>query len=461
MVDPRSQTRLIPRVYVNIPDKNTPDEAWKRLTVPSKNPDFIYTSKRIPERDYKIHNDIREYAIEYRKNPQMSKTMSSSYLERFIPFKSSIKCYEEYSSPNKNIRFGKLLEEIDDIGGSITGRHIECLRSSDICFPITAGVEQIYSNMPDTIEDYKLCGHVAYTRNALMVVYISLEIVRHKAVMSTRIMAPKVIPKLGVWNKNTVAVFSATFLQYNTMTGRSEPVGQLIYSTPQEKQMYDQMAARHILKQNHLKQANRILLLAEQNKYNNSITSTGVKDHPNFSSDLDKNTLFETVYISSTKIESTFTANPQYRNCNGKVFGGYIIRDSYEFSCTGVTYFLRSSQFRLIKINDIIFRSPMMAGDHIRMTFEVICSNGPQGADLITCTTTETRNPNTLEYKVAVMMYTTFVSRDPSVKVKMVLPETNKEKHFWSIGHELIQQKNECYLEFVGKTDESEKMAKL
>ncbi|KAI9023586.1 hypothetical protein CLU79DRAFT_834818 [Phycomyces nitens] len=433
---------------------NVPDESWKRLIVPSKNPDFIYTSKRIPERDYKIHKDLREYVIEYRKHPPTSKTMSNSYLEKYIPFKSSIVCYDEYASLDKNIRFGKILEELDDIGGSIAGRHIECQRSSDIYFPITVGIEQIYANMPDKIVDYKLCGHVAYTRNALIVVYIALEVVAQKTEMSSRIMAPKTIPELGVWNDNTVAVFSAAFIQYNVMLGRPEPVGQLIYSTPQEKLMYDQMGERHILKQSYLKQANQRLLLFEQGEASACIKLS------KYLASINK-PLFETAFTSTTKIESTSTATPQHLNCNQKVFGGYIIRDSFEFTCTGVSNFLRSCQFKLIKINDIVFRSPIMAGDHVRTTFEVICSNGLQGNKFITCTTTETRNPSSLEYRVAAVMYATFVSRDPSVKVKMIIPQTNKEKHLWTIGHEFMQQTNECYLEFAVRLDEPTKTSKL
>lgn len=95
--------------------------------------------------------------------------MSDSYMEMYLPFKSSPPLLEEYIFVDGRIRTGKLLEDLDALAGVIAYKHID---NGDPEAPpvtvVTACVDRLDLLLPKAVEDYKLLGHVTYVGTSSM-----------------------------------------------------------------------------------------------------------------------------------------------------------------------------------------------------------------------------------------------------------------------------------------------------
>lgn len=99
----------------------------------------------------------------------IEKNMSDSYVEEFLPFKSSPTLLDEYITTGGKIRIGKIFEDIDALAGAIAYKHVDTfVENSRPLTCVTASVDRMELLMPNTIEDLKLSGHVAYVGNSSM-----------------------------------------------------------------------------------------------------------------------------------------------------------------------------------------------------------------------------------------------------------------------------------------------------
>ncbi|KAL0075655.1 HotDog domain-containing protein [Phycomyces blakesleeanus] len=386
-------------------------------------------------------------------------TMSHSFLVKYIPFKSSVRCYEEYVSFNKKIRIGRLLEDIDDIGGAIAARHIERMGPSDICANFTVGMEQTYMNIPDTIEDYKLTGHIAYTKDSLLIGVITLEVVKDEQIPDNAgIFHPSNIPSLGVSNPNAVAEFSVVSIHIDSFTKKAIPVVQLKLTTFHEQWLFDKTGSIHDSRREIVKKRrDRQKIHLDNNHIFRSISTRDIGKGV-----IDDRLTSGGVSISDTRIENNATTTPQQMNGNGTIFGGYIMRDAFELATTEAALFLLSPEFETLKINDISFLSPILTGDHIRTSARVIYSNSPLSGDFVVRVEVDKRSIESSDYKPAVIMHISFVSVSQSAEIKKIVPSTHEEMELWLNGYDIVQQKNKHLLEsLTGTKDPGFSLSKL
>ncbi|KAI9029594.1 hypothetical protein CLU79DRAFT_469402 [Phycomyces nitens] len=370
--------------------------------------------------------------------------MSHSFMEKHIPFKTSVACYEEYVSYNNGIRIGRILEDIDDIGGVVAGRHIERMGPSDICANYTVGIEQIYMDIPDTVEDYKITGHIAYTKNSLLIGFITLDIVKDDQIpKKIGIFHPPSIPALGVPNPSTVAEFLVTFIHIDSFTNKPIPIVHVKPTTFPEQSLFDKIATVHSERRRGL--AKRQGLRLDDNKKLQSM-SQGTR------SNIDSQLISE-IFVLDTRIESNSTTSHQYKNGNGTIFGGYIMRDAFELASTAAARFLFSPALKALRVNNVSFLAPIFTGEHIRTNARVIYSNSPLGSEFVVRVEVEKRDQRCLDYKQVVIMDISFASTDMSVKVKRIIPSNPKEMVVWLEGYDIIQQKNKRLLEFLDTKD--------
>jgi acyl-coenzyme A thioesterase 9 len=102
------------------------------------------------------------------KDVFVKKTMSDSYVEEYLPFKSSPALLDEYITTGGKIRLSKILEDLDALAGSISYKHMDTFVDSPPLTVVTASLDRMELLMPNTIEDFKLSGHVAHVGKSSM-----------------------------------------------------------------------------------------------------------------------------------------------------------------------------------------------------------------------------------------------------------------------------------------------------
>ncbi|KAI9029595.1 hypothetical protein CLU79DRAFT_734901 [Phycomyces nitens] len=418
------------------------------IMLPTEDPNFVH-SARTPHKNHpELQKAIQDFSIEYRSQPPIERTMGDSYVEKHLLLKSCPKSNAQYTNSEGTIDFGLLLQDVDDIGGVVVTRHTEWLGHSDICTPYTIGTEQIYMSIPNMVNDYKLVGHVAYTKGGLMVCFVGMEILWEKPFSTDpRIFHPKDTPDLGVPNSSIVAIFSATFLMVSKISKKSVAVSQIRCSSHQEEYLQNQLrliySHRHQIVKN---------IKARAQLYTDT-TELDYKSNPKiYEIPLQSDGFnLDFVFISDTMTESSYIASPHQRNTNGAMFGGYVARASYDLACNGASCFLHSSAFRVVQLNDSTFKLPIAIGDYVHSKAQVIYSTKSLDNHFIIRVVVEVRNPKDLDFKTAYIMHLTFAVTNPTVKRKIVLPKTFKESIIWDRGYEIAHEQGGYALDFINK----------
>lgn len=120
---------------------------------------------KILEKENKRPLDIP--ATEY-EHVSVPKTMLDSYMEEYLPFKSSPELLDEYVTTGGKVRIGKILEDLDALAGAISYKHTDTFVASPPLTVVTASVDRMELLMPNTVEDFKLSGHVAHVGKSSM-----------------------------------------------------------------------------------------------------------------------------------------------------------------------------------------------------------------------------------------------------------------------------------------------------
>jgi acyl-coenzyme A thioesterase 9 len=69
--------------------------------------------------------------------------------------------------------------------------------------------------------------------------------------------------------------------------------------------------------------------------------------------------------IDDTVMENTFTAQPQQRNLQGRIFGGFLMRRAFELAHSAAHLF-SASRPRTVTVGEVQFRAPVNVGDLLR-----------------------------------------------------------------------------------------------
>jgi acyl-coenzyme A thioesterase 9 len=120
---------------------------------------------KILEKENKRPLDIP--STEY-QHVSVKKIMSDSYMEEYLPFKSSPTLLDEYITTGGKIRIGKILEDLDALAGAISYKHMDTFAAGPPLTVVTASMDRLELLMPNSVEDLKLSGHVAYVGKSSM-----------------------------------------------------------------------------------------------------------------------------------------------------------------------------------------------------------------------------------------------------------------------------------------------------
>ncbi|KAI9481151.1 MAG: HotDog domain-containing protein [Benjaminiella poitrasii] len=295
----------------------------------------------------------------------IQKTMMDSYMEEYLPFKSSPALLDEYITTAGKIRIGKILEDLDALAGAISYKHIDTFTpGAPPLTVVTASVDRMELLMPNSVEDLKLSGHVAYVGKSSMEVFVKIETMPQ---YDSRIVESSPFPPQDFLTEptpNTVLFARFTMVAVDSSTGQSVRINPLV--TQNEKET-------------------RIARYAEDCKFRKRRVGESTLDKvpPTTDERLTLHKLYMNYtgdvscqpsgWMEETKLQSVLLMQPQDRNIHNKVFGGYLMRRAYELAhATGAVFC--KTPVNLLSLDEIVFKKPVPVGSLLNLSSQVIYS---------------------------------------------------------------------------------------
>ncbi|KAG0165516.1 hypothetical protein DFQ28_008609 [Apophysomyces sp. BC1034] len=306
----------------------------------------------------------------HQEHKLLTKTMADSYMEEYLPFRSSPALLDEYVSSGGKIRIGKILEDLDALAGSIAYKHADTnpLPRGPPVTIVTASVDRLELLLPAQAGDLKLSGHVA---PFIHIVFVKVDAIPN--------YDPSAKPSDTLTDKdfmakptsNTVLFARFTMVARNSVTGKSMQVNPLELNNAEEKKLFK---------------------FAEDCKMRKRLAGESAlsKAPPTAEERLDIHDLYikysnfehkkemlpkDTVWMEDTTLQSVFLMQPQDRNIHNNIFGGYLMRRAYELAHATGCIFVQS-QVKLRALDEIVFSKPVPVGSFLNLSSQVIYAKG-------------------------------------------------------------------------------------
>ncbi|KDR74111.1 hypothetical protein GALMADRAFT_250901 [Galerina marginata CBS 339.88] len=360
------------------------------------------------------------------KAPLTPRRMHDSYTELVLPFGTSSQLLEKYTNASGGIRFGKLMEHLDSLAGSIAYKHmlgpgvLSVGRIEDHGFYIvTASVDRLDMLSPlNPARDLRLSGQVIYTGHSSMEVAVKME-------------------HIGMGQPDdTVLIGRFSMVCRDATTHRAREVNPLVISTPEEQNLYslgEQMKQRRVA--NAQKSLEKVPpSSSEAADLHDFYLKYGQTETPDSAPDR--------VWMGNTILEKCMLMFPQERNVHQKIFGGYLMRLAYELGFTNATMFTRG-HIRFLSLDGISFARPVPIGSILRLRSEILhTTTSPEypilvhvgvRADVVDVKTGHEQTTNDFRF--------TWCQEhgNASTDLRQVVPKTYKEAMFWLEGKRALE----------------------
>ncbi|CAO3633916.1 unnamed protein product [Mucor hiemalis] len=320
---------------------------------------------KILEKENKRPLDIPANQYEH---VSVNKTMSDSYMEEYLPFKSSPALLDQYITTGGKIRIGKILEDLDALAGAVSVKHADTFVDSPPLTIVTASVDRMELLMPNSVEDLKLSGHVAHVGTSSMEVFVKLETIPQydPAAVEASAFPPKDF--IAQPTPNTVLFARFTMVALNSATGKAARVNPLITRNEEEKKISEYAQDC----KSHKKEAGKSTLDKFPPTVDERLT---LHDLYMKHSDNQDSSPENTVWMEDTRMQSVLLMQPQDRNIHNKVFGGYLMRRAYELAHATGSLFAKSN-VNLLSLDEIVFKKPVPVGSLLNLSSQIIYSPG-------------------------------------------------------------------------------------
>ncbi|KAI9101336.1 HotDog domain-containing protein [Phlyctochytrium arcticum] len=306
----------------------------------------------------------------------LEKRMQESYIEEYLPFKSSPDVLEEYINVHGGIRIGKIFEDLDALAGSIAYMHCDDSKADTVPLTIvTASVDRI--DMLDEIpadQDVRISGHVTWVGKSSMEVSCWVEAVPEGIVTSGKaavVIGGPSQEKIPAGNPILAAKFS--MVARDPYTGKAAPINQLRLETEQERRLFrrgEEHKARKVAERKF--DLDSVPPSFEEMKLVHDLYK---ENRQYFDAAYNKDMPSDTVWMGDAVRQNLVMCMPQDRNIHGNVFGGYLIRLAYELAYSTGLIFCKS-RVNFVALDDIVFKKPVHVGSLLSLTSQVVYSAG-------------------------------------------------------------------------------------
>lgn len=283
-----------------------------------------------------------------------SKTPLESATSISYPFSTDEFLLETYINPWGEIRFGKILEDLDALAGNIAFNHVE-----GTPLIVTAGVDRIrLRHRPQIGSDQHLSGKVTWVGRSSM--EIRMQIADDSG---------------DEWME---AYFTFVTLDPET----KKPVGMpaLVPETNEERALFELGAlkaqAKKAVRKNmsHLGQPLTEASLELDKQAAALLREAGpLMNMPSLADP-------HSILMASTKMQNAMVAQPQLRNLHERIFGGFLMRRAFELAFANA-YVFGGARPRFLEVDDISFDSPVDVGDLLVFNSRVLYTQ-PDGGFL-------------------------------------------------------------------------------
>lgn len=285
------------------------------------------------------------------------RSMVDSYDECIIPVASSLSMQKSHTSGQGFVRFGRILEDMDEFAVWLSYRHVQYPGLSfGVPMPVnmvTALVDSIHSEDMEIRprHDLKLCGHISWVGRTSMEVTMELQV-----------LVPEQTRHL------LTAKFVMVAMEANATN--TVPVNKLIPKNEEEQAIFDEGAASVARRKKF--QASGILKQPPTQEERDLL-------HKLFLEDFDPETYIlksdecptGAIWMQDAKLTNVIICQPEFENLYNKVFGGFLMRNAFELAWA-TTYILSGRRPKTYHTDDIWFRKPVELGSLLHYESQVV-----------------------------------------------------------------------------------------
>lgn len=285
------------------------------------------------------------------------RSMVDSYDECIIPLASSFAMKKSHTSGQGFVRFGRILEDMDEFAVWLSYRYVQYPGLSfGVPMPVnmvTALVDSIHSDDMDIRprHDLKLCGHISWVGKTSMEVTMELQ---------------HLVPEQP--RNLLTAKFVMVAMEANAT--KTVPVNKLVPKNEEEQAIFDEGAAS----------------VARRKKFQESgifkqPPTQEERDllHKLFLEDFDPETYIlksdecpvGAIWMQDAKLTNVVICQPEFENLYNKVFGGFLMRNAFELAWA-TTYILSGRRPKTYHTDDIWFRRPVELGSLLHYQSQVV-----------------------------------------------------------------------------------------
>ncbi|CAO3592194.1 unnamed protein product [Absidia cylindrospora] len=282
------------------------------------------------------------------------KSMSDSYVEKLLPFKSSPELLDDYINSMGKIQIKKLIEDLDLLAVMVAYKHNNTSFVDSPIIMLTACMDRMeIKQPPKTLEDIKLSGQVIHAGTSSMTTLLKVQTV------STATVAP-----------TTLLAACFTFVGVDSNTLKPIKVNPLVARSPRERRLIQAVTDSKDRKKH---SENLLVAAAKSPPTGHDWAHLHHLHSPNFPSD--KSTaMTNVVCMSETKMQAVKWVQPQERTCYNYLFGGFMIGQALELAhMTGTA--ISQSSVQLKSVDRSAFLKPVPIGAMLRFCSHISSVN--------------------------------------------------------------------------------------
>ncbi|KAM9990090.1 hypothetical protein ACTFIY_006120 [Dictyostelium cf. discoideum] len=374
-----------------------------------------------------------------------TKTPEESKVEVILPFSSDLQLRENYLSPYGNLRIGRFLEDLDAIATAVAFKHGENENDGYKKMFVTVSVDTIKILRPLIPDrDIKMEAKLSWVGNSSMEIMI-------------RVFS-KDNDNTQQWDPVLVAFFTMVGVDPKTM--KPTLINSLKVENPTEKRLFAE-GEQHKLQRLNSNQQSLEKLPPTPTELQTIHNLFMISKQQHQSSDaVDRNF----IPMNSTSLETVILCQPQEKNINGQIFGGYLMRMAFETAYTTCFMKFPESLPRFRSISGLKFLKPVEIGDILNMESTITYSkpmNSEHDCENQTYYTqvevlAYVTDPSIGEKKLSNVFNFTFYcapsksqkeklqQQNTNKKLKQILPQTYSEAMRYLTGKRII----DSYIEF-------------
>ncbi|KAH3668025.1 hypothetical protein OGAPHI_001779 [Ogataea philodendri] len=287
------------------------------------------------------------------------RTRADGFSYLVLPFKQDRFLMDNYLNVAGRLRFGNLFQDCDSLAGRVAAKHCKPAEPMNV----TASIDRIYvTRKVDEIHKYNfvIVGYVTYTGRSSMEICIKGFSFEHD-------LPAEINPDfVEQYKKDCFLSANFTFVARNPATHKSHAVNKLLPSTEKEwvdyKRAESRIAAKKLRAK--LESLENVPPAEHESQMIHNLYTSSKKI---LESDISVPNI---VFMKDTRLAATQIQQPQYRNRHGVIFGGYLLRQTFELAYCAAGAFSKSNP-RFISLDNTTFKAPVPVGSVLYMDAEV------------------------------------------------------------------------------------------